>query len=381
MKKIVLLGASGSIGVSTLRVIDRFPDRLSLVGISVHSNYSVGYKILQEYINCRWLVVSGQQNPKIEQYEGKTVAYGRNFILEMIDCLQPDIVVFALPGGEVFDIFWGILKRKMPIAMANKECLVISAPMITPAVKKVNIIPIDSEQVGLWQILPEELSSVRRVIITCSGGPFWGKSRRELKTVTAEQALKHPRWKMGPKVSLDSATLMNKALEIIETIALFGIDRDKVSTVIHPQSEVHAAVELVDGNLLLNASRTDMQIAIQYALSYPQKWENLDFGLDRFGRSALQWDFLPPDKSVFTSLEAVDIAIEKWDSALTVLNTANDLLGRLFFEGKIGFLDIMDLTVRLLELHKPWQVCCYDDIKEAVIWTQQQLRELIKLEL
>lgn len=370
MKRIVLLGATGSIGASTLDIISRFPDRLELIGISAYVQEQSLTNIVSRFPSCRWAVLLGR-SPSIDRIGKTTFLYGQAALLDALRDYPPDIVVFAMPGGGVMELFFSILKLGLPIAMANKECLVMGLDLLMPAVRR-NILPIDSEQSAIWQILPDRISDVKRVVLTCSGGPFFGKGRDFLRDVSPEMALRHPRWQMGKKVSLDSATLMNKALEMIEARALFGFDIDKISVLIHPQAHSHSMLELIDGSILVQAGITDMRLPIQYALSFPERWENPDLsfaGLD----NGFSWDFYPPDRATFSSLDTAILAMEKGGSALAVFNTANDILGELFLDGKIGFLDIMDINYRLVDRHVPWRVEEVEDIKRAIDWTKAEL--------
>ncbi len=376
MKRIVLLGATGSIGTSTLDIIKRFPDRLELIGVSAYVQEEALKEIVNRFPSCRWAVLFGK-SPSINRVGKTRFFHGQTALLDALRDYPPDIVVFAIPGGGVIELFFSILDMNLPIAMANKECLVMGLDLLMPAVGR-NILPIDSEQSAIWQIIPDRISDVKRVVLTCSGGPFFGKGRDFLRDVTPEMALRHPRWQMGKKVSLDSATLMNKALEMIEARALFGFDIDKISVLVHPQAHSHSMVELIDGSVFIQAGITDMRLPIQYALSFPERWENpeLSFaGLD----NAFSWDFYHPDRDTFSSLDTAILAMKKGGSTLAVFNTANDILGDLFLNGTIGFLDIMDINYRLVDRHSPWPVEGMEDIRRAIDWTEAEIYKEARL--
>ncbi len=372
-KRIAILGASGSIGTSALWVVERFSDRLELVGISVHRNLHSAQEVVRRFPSCEWVVVTGLEGEEMRE-DGVRFLYGRHHLEPLIRDTGIDVVVFALPSGEVVDLFLALVESGVKIAMANKEALVVTCDLIKPAVAK-NVLPIDSEQSALWQLLEGRGDEIKRVILTCSGGPFRGRKREELREVDASSALAHPRWNMGPKVSLDSATLMNKALEVIEAVALFDLDPDQIEVLVHPQAEVHGIVEMVDGSLFLQAGITDMRLPIQYALSWPERWDNdsLLLPMDK----GISWDFQPVDHETFTSLKTGRLALEKGGSALVVFNTANDLLGKMFLDGEIGFLDILDLTQRLVEEHHPWRIEGLEDIKKAKTWVEERLSTLL----
>ncbi len=372
-KRIAILGASGSIGTSALWVVEKFSDRLELVGVSVHRNLHCAQEIVRRFPSCEWVVVTGLEGKEAIR-DGVRFLYGRQWVGTLIRETGVDTVVFGLPSGEVVDLFLDLVESGVKIAMANKEALVVTCDLIRPAVAK-NVLPIDSEQSALWQLLEGKLDRVKRVILTCSGGPFRGKKREELRDVDASSALSHPRWNMGPKVSLDSATLMNKALEVIEAVALFDLDPTQIEVLVHPQAEVHGIVEMVDGALFLQAGITDMRLPIQYALSWPERWDNdaLSFPI----HERIVWDFHPVDHETFTSLKTGRLALEKGGSTLVVFNTANDLLGRMFLEGDVSFLDIMDITHRLVEEHEPWQITSLEDIERARRWAEERLSTLL----
>ncbi len=370
--RIAVLGASGSIGRSTLDIIRAFPDKLELVGISVHTNVEQVQQIIDEFNGVSHICFTGISSERVK-FRKKNLYFGQESLMPMIIESKADLVVFAIPGGSLIDLFLDLLDLKIEVAMANKEILVMSHDLIRPGIAR-GIRPIDSEQSALWQILPSDLAEVNKVILTCSGGPFLGRKREQLVNVRPEEAIKHPRWQMGPKVSLDSATLMNKALEVIESSALFGIDGAQISVLVHPQAVVHAMVEYKDGSVVSQIFPTDMRFPIQYALSYPERW---DAPWDKLNFSTQKMEFFYPDEKTFTSLRTARLALEKGGSTLVVFNTANDLLGKRFFEGKINFLDIMDLTYRVVDLHEPWPVQSREDIKRAVSWTEEALNGLL----
>ncbi len=371
--RIVILGASGSIGQSTLDVIRAFPDRLELVGVSVHTNVDAAQTIVREFPSCERVGITGIEKQEGLSILGVRVYWGKESLVEMVNESRADVVVFAMPGGGVVDVLLDLLDLGVEVAMANKEALVMAHDLVRPGIER-GIRPIDSEQSGLWQVIPKDPEELEEVILTCSGGPFLGRKREDLRGVSPQEAIKHPRWDMGPKVSLDSATLMNKALEMIETSALFGIGEEKISVLVHPQALVHAMIRFKDGSILSQVGPTDMRFPIQYALSYPERWDCPRDGLNLEG---VKMEFFLPDEETFTSLQTARLAMRKGGSALVVFNVANDLLGENFFAGKIGFLDIMDISRQLIEEHEPWSISSREDIERAVQWTRETLYGLL----
>ena len=367
--KLAILGASGSIGRSTLDVIRAFPSKLELVGVSVHTNIEFVQRMVKEFSSLSYVCFTGLLDSNHVNIPNVNLYFGKNSLVQMVLDSGAEMVIFAIPGGGVVDVFLDLFDLDIKIAMANKEVMVMAHDLIRPGIEK-GIRPIDSEQSALWQILPKGLKEVEKVILTCSGGPFWMRKRDELRNVRPEQAIRHPKWSMGPKVSLDSATLMNKALEIIETSALFGIDETNISVLIHPQALTHAMVKFKDGSILSQIGPTDMRLPIQYAISYPERWASSINELD-FCNTIME--FFTPDEETFTSLQIARMALRKGGSTLVVFNTSNDLLGEKFFAGEIGFLDIMDVSRQLVELHNPWEISSREDIKRAIHWTMEAL--------
>jgi len=370
VKRVGIIGASGSIGNTTLRILKSFPDKLSLVFATVHNNVEAGTAICQEFDSLEGLVITSER--RIEDSLNCKCYYGHKGLLDMLNEIDVDIVVFASPGSFLLDVFLFMLDKGITIASANKEVFTSAGALIGPFIKKGLIIPIDSEQNAIFQCLQTgEKRDVNRLILTCSGGPFLGKRRGQLKEVGIEQALAHPRWNMGRKVSLDSATLMNKALELIEASVLFEMPHKKIDVLVHPQAFVHSMVEFSDGNIIMQSGKTDMAIPIQYALSFPERWENPTNLLDKFPEKV---EFFPVDEETFTSISTARLALDKAGSALVVFDYANEQLGKAFLEGKIGFLDIIDGVRQLVVEHVPVGINSLEDIESAKKWVDERLR-------
>ncbi len=369
-KRIAILGASGSIGRSAIDVILSAKDRFELKLISVHTNVEFAEKVLVKFPECRNVVVTGKVTSRL--HDDKFI-FGTESLLDLLHKYSIDVVLFAIPSGKVVSLFLEILNMGFCVAMANKECLVMAKDIISPAIEK-NVIPVDSEQVALWQLLPQQKDLVDRIFLPCSGGPFFGKRRDELKGVSLQEAISHPRWNMGRKVSLDSATLMNKALEMIETVSLFGIDISKIEVVVHPQAILHGGVYLIDGSVFFHAGIPDMRIPIQYALSYPDRIAICDSALKLNIMDIGRLEFFQVDNDTFPSIRLAYKVMDMGGSAVVVFNMANDILGEMFLEGKIGFLDIVDTIERIIEEHKPWEITDIVAIEEAMKWTQNWIK-------
>ena len=292
MKNLIILGSTGSIGVNTLDVVRRHPDKLGVAALCAGSNVKL---ILEQIAEFRPKCVaicdhSASQTVK-SLFPEVTVFSGENAAEQLVLEVQADLVVAAISGMAGLRPVMAAVDRRMQIALANKESLVAAGEILLRKARDagVTLLPVDSEHSAIWQAMHGwPRAAVRRLILTASGGPFFGRSRSELCGVNSAEALNHPTWKMGGKISIDSATLMNKGLEVIEAHHLFSIDYDQIDVLVHPQSIVHSIVEYVDGSQLAQLSKPDMRIPIQIALAYPERWEAEYVDNDYNG---LQWSF------------------------------------------------------------------------------------------
>ncbi len=347
MKKIIILGATGSIGRNCLEVIRANPRRFKLVGISANRNIGRCEKIL------------GQFRPKIAAISHpasfmrlKKAAHGRTSILageegilEMIESLEADTIVSAIAGSAGLLPTLASIKKGVRIAIANKEPMVMAGRLITAAAKKsgASLLPIDSEHSAVFQCLNGEPEKrLKKIILTASGGPFLNTAYKKLEKVTPAMALKHPRWKMGAKITIDSATLMNKGLEVIEARWLFGVPPEKIQVLVHPQSIVHSMVEFEDTSVMAQMGMPDMKVPIAYALSYPDRLPAPCGSLDLLKEKKLE--FFPPDTKRFPCLSLAYEALAKGGTMPAVLNAANEAAVEAFLEGRAGFLDIPKLV-------------------------------------
>jgi len=368
--RIALLGSTGSIGQQTLDVARRHPDKISVVGLAAGEN--VGR--LQQQI--------AEFKPRFVSCLGKNLVCGDSVCLpleQMATHPDVDIVVVAVPGGAGLAPALSAARAGKIIALANKECLVAAGEILLAEAKShgAQIRPVDSEHSSIWQCLVGEPDKPQRLILTASGGPLREYPAERLATVTLEQALAHPSWKMGRKVTIDSATLMNKGLEVIEAHRLYGIDYDQIEVVIHPQSIVHSMVEFADGAVKAQLSPPDMRLPIQYAMSYPERWDNADLPRADFVKIG-RLDFSAPDFELFPCLKLAIDAGKKGGTFPAVLSSADEEAVNQFLDRKIRFGDIAKLVAQALDEHIPAAEVTLDNIAAAESWARQRVTDLVR---
>jgi 1-deoxy-D-xylulose-5-phosphate reductoisomerase len=281
------------------------------------------------------------------------VLTGRDGLLRMVQDESTDRVLDAIVGAAGLEGAWAALEAGKTVALANKETLVVAGPLVMDLARRrgARLLPVDSEHSAIFQALRAgDRREVKRVILTSSGGPFRGRTRRELMDVTPEMALKHPTWSMGPKITIDSATLMNKALEVIEARWLFDLEPDQIEVVVHPESTIHSMVEFVDGSVVAQLSPPDMRLPIQYALTYPDRHPCPGPRLDLTRPSALHFE--PPDRETFPALDLADEVMRRGGTSGAALNAANEAAVGRFLGGEIGFLDIARACRAALDHHE-----------------------------
>lgn len=356
IKRISLWGATGSIGRQTLDVIGRLPF-VRITAMTAHRRIDELFGAAAVH-RPRVVAVTGlERDPDWEKRFhriGTAVRWGKEGLLELAGSEETDMAVNGLVGRSGLEPTWIALHRGTRVALANKEVLVMAGESIMKAARDhgASVIPVDSEHSAVFQCLQgEDRSRVRRIILTASGGPFFGRKAGTLASVTAEEALAHPSWKMGKKVTIDSATLMNKGLEIMEARWLFDLPADRIEVAIHPQSIVHSMVEFADGSIKAQMGRPDMRIPIAYALTWPDHapfdFERLDF------RESMRMDFHPPDEETFPALNLARRALARGGTAPAVLNGADEEAVALFLRGEIAFPDICRLIEAALDRHQP----------------------------
>jgi 1-deoxy-D-xylulose-5-phosphate reductoisomerase len=312
--------------------------------------------------------------------DGVTIAgSGRDGLVAVASHPDVDVVLCASSGTEALEAVLAAIEHHKTILLANKEVLVMAGGIVTEAAARhgVAILPVDSEHNAIHQCLHSRArGEVRRLILTASGGPFRGRSASDLTAVSADDALKHPTWRMGRKITIDSATLMNKGLEVIEAHWLFGVSGDQIDVVIHPQSVVHSMVELTDGSIIAQLGVTDMRLPIQYAFSYPDRWAGPLPPLDlaRAGRL----DFEVPDTDAFPCLRLAYRALDAERSLPVVLNAANEIAVALFLDGKLGFTSIAGVIDRTMSAHQPAEVATLGAVRAVDRWAREYAHEIAR---
>jgi 1-deoxy-D-xylulose-5-phosphate reductoisomerase len=312
--------------------------------------------------------------------EGVTIAgSGRDGLVAVASHPDADLVLCASSGTEALEAVLAAIEQRKTIALANKEVLVMAGGIVTEAAARngVTILPVDSEHNAIHQCLHGRApAEVRRLILTASGGPFRGRPASDLRGVSAADALKHPTWRMGRKITIDSATLMNKGLEVIEAHWLFGVGGGQIDVLIHPQSVVHSMVELTDGSIIAQMGITDMRLPIQYAFSYPDRWAGPLPALDLARAGPL--DFAAPDTDAFPCLRLAYRALDAERSLPVVLNAANEIAVALFLDGKLGFTSIADVIARTMEAHRPAEVGTLAAVRGADQHARECAREIAR---
>ena len=381
MKNVVILGASGSIGRNALAAIDNLNKntdyRFNIKALASNSNWQVTLKQIKQFkppvvIMSDYTAYTRLRESLPSSYRTR-ILYGNNEIKKSVCAPDVDIVISAISGAEgLYPTLWAIQRHKT-VALANKESLVMAGELLKSLKGFRKVIPVDSEHSGLFQILHNQQlpdNQVKRIILTASGGPFYKLSASQLTKVTPAQALKHPTYKMGPKITVDSATLMNKALEIIEAHHLFNLPADKISVVIHPQSIIHAMVEFTDGSIIAQMNQPDMKLPIQYALTYPERMPSPVKPLE-FSQAHT---FFKPDTRRFPALLLGYEAIRRGGTTGAVLNAANEETVKLFLQKKVAFTDITKLVSRVVKIHRPLKTTL-DNIAQADQGAREQIRK------
>ncbi len=370
VNRLAILGATGSIGQQTLQVVRQFPDRFPVVALAAGGNLSLLQKQISEF----------QPKYYYHLFKSKVTAGRAQFISleEMAASPDVDTVVVATSGKASLMATLAAAKAGKRIAIANKEPLVMAGEIITREVKKhrAKLFPVDSEHSAIWQCLQGEKNKPKYIILTASGGPFRNYTARQLKAVTPEQALRHPSWKMGKKVTIDSATLMNKGLEVIEAHWLFGVPFENIKIVIHPQSIIHSMVEFADGSVKAQLSSPDMRLPIQYALTYPERSANDELPQVDWNKME-KLTFESPDFKSFPCLKLAIDAGKAGGTLPAVLCAADEAAVELFLKGQIGFTDIAKIVGETLEKHRSTARPGIPEILAADNWARNYVNTTI----
>ncbi|MCY6483938.1 1-deoxy-D-xylulose-5-phosphate reductoisomerase [Clostridium aestuarii] len=349
MKNISILGATGSVGTQTLDVLKKEREKFKLIAISGNKNYEKLIAIIEDF-NPKYVAVSDKSTYKkvkaycVEQNKKSEVLEGMKGLIQISTLNEVDIVVTSIVGMIGLIPTLEAIKAGKDIALANKETLVTGGQLVMSEAKKnnVNILPVDSEHSAIFQCLQgNDINSIDKILLTASGGPFRGKKKEDLFNIKPEEAIKHPNWNMGRKISIDSSTLINKGLEVIEAHWLFNIDYKNIQVLIHPESVIHSMVEYKDGSVIAQLSAADMRLPIQYALNYPSRENNLIEKLDFYKIKSLT--FKKPDFVTFRGLNLAYEAGKQGGIMPTILNAANELAVELFLQEKISYLKIIDI--------------------------------------
>ena len=376
-RRVVILGSTGSIGRNCLDVIAALPDRLEVVGLSAHSN---GEMLLEQAGRCRprWVSLTDPNAANcldLGPLRGRCeVLSGEAGIAAMVSDPDVDVVVTAIVGAAGLAGTWAALEAGKTVAVANKETLVMAGPLVMDLARRrgARLLPVDSEHSAIFQAMQAgRPAEVERVVLTASGGPFRGQTAPQLAEVSARDALRHPTWRMGPKITVDSATLMNKALEVIEARWLFGLSPDQIEVIIHPESVIHSFVEFTDGSVLAQLSPPDMRLPIQYALTYPERVRGPARRLS--WRDLTSWHFETPDRDTFPALQLGYEVARRGGTCGAVLNAANEAAVGRFLAGDLPFLDIARVCGDVLGQHPYSPRPALAELHAADRWARQEV--------
>ena len=381
MKRLAILGSTGSIGCSALAVVDAHPDKLQVVSLAAGDNDGRLAEQIEKYRPDAVAMATGGAVDRLRASGVRLpiVGTGTAGLVAVATHPDVDIVLCASSGTAGLEAVLAAIEAGKTIALANKEVLVMAGALVTEEARRhgVSILPVDSEHNAIHQCLHgRQTREIRRLILTASGGPFRDYGRDALERVTPEAALRHPTWQMGRKITIDSATLMNKGLEVIEAHWLFGVSADQIDVVIHPQSVVHSMVELTDGSIIAQLGVTDMRLPIQYACSYPDRWSAALPSLDlaRCGRL----DFLEPARDRFPALGLAYRALRAGGSVPVVLNAANEVAVETFLDGKLGFMAIPRVIEKTMDAHEAVEVDTLRVVRGVDSWARAHAAEVAR---
>ena len=383
MKKISILGSTGSIGTQALDVIAHNQDKFKVTALSCAKSLPLLCRQIEEF-SPEAVAVKDETDAKelADKYKDLEVFWGAEGLKTIASMESCDMVLNSLMGMKGLEPTMAAIESGRDIAFANKETLVAGGQLVMDAVKKhgVAMLPVDSEHSAIFQSLQgNQDNEIRRILLTASGGPFRGYSLEQLEQVSLEQALNHPNWSMGSKITIDSATMMNKGLEVIEARWLFDVPLEKIQVVVHPQSILHSAVEYMDSSVIGQMGNPDMRIPIAYAFSYPERMDLSDVTqpLDLFSLKE-GMSFYPADRSVFKTIDLAYEACREGGSCPVVLNGANEVLVDLFLHGKIRFIDIQNFLIQMMEAHQTKRNLDLETILEEDMRGREDVRKLVE---
>lgn len=383
MKKISILGSTGSIGTQALDVIAHNQDKFKVTALSCAKSLPLLCRQIEEF-SPEAVAVRDEADAKelADKYKKLEIFWGAEGLKTIASMESCDMVLNSLMGMKGLEPTMAAIESGKDIAFANKETLVAGGQLVMDAVKKhgVAMLPVDSEHSAIFQSLQgNQDNEIRRILLTASGGPFRGYSLEQLEQVSLEQALNHPNWSMGSKITIDSATMMNKGLEVIEARWLFDVPLEKIQVVVHPQSILHSAVEYMDSSVIGQMGNPDMRIPIAYAFSYPERMDLSDVTqpLDLFSLKE-GMSFYPADRSVFKTIDLAYEACREGGSCPVVLNGANEVLVDLFLHGKIRFIDIQNFLIQMMEAHQTKRNLDLETILEEDMRGREDVRKLVE---
>ena len=383
MKFISILGSTGSIGTQTLDVVREHADKIKVCAISGNNNIELLLKQIIEFTPELCCVMDDSNALKLKEllppHIKTEIVSGMEGLIAIAEYEKSEIIVTAVSGMIGLKPTVAAIKKGKSIALANKETLVTGGSYIINLSKKHNakILPVDSEHSAIFQcLMANENKAVNKILLTASGGPFRGKNEEFLKTVTVEDALKHPSWSMGKKITIDSATLMNKGLEVIEAKFLFDIEPEQIEVIVHPQSIIHSGVEFIDHSTIAQLGLPDMRIPIQFALFYPRRMRNNYKSLSLTDIGTLTFE--KPDLSTFKCLSLAFEALRAGGTMPAVLNASNEACVRLFLDKRISFLDIGNINEKVMLRHNPVKIDSIETILEAEEFAKQMVINLTK---
>ena len=381
MKYISILGSTGSIGTQTLEVVREHADRLKVCAITGNNNIRLLKEQILEFEPELCSVMSEEKASELRKMlpaDCRTeITSGMEGLVQAAEFGKSEIIVTAISGMIGLKPTVAAIKKHKKIALANKETLVTGGSYIMELAEKYNapILPVDSEHSAIFQcLMANDYKAVNKILLTASGGPFRGRDTEYLKNVTVEDALKHPNWSMGKKITIDSATLMNKGLEVIEAKFLFDIEPEQIEVLVHPQSIIHSGVEFVDHSTIAQLGLPDMRVPIQFALFYPERTDNSYKSLSLTDIGTLTFE--KPDMEVFKCLRLAFDALKAGGTMPAVLNASNEVCVDLFLNKKISFLDIGNINEQVMLKHSPVKIDSIETISEAEEWTKRIIKDM-----
>ena len=375
MKHISILGSTGSIGVTTLKVVENLNDKIKIKYLSAFKNADLLIEQMKKFKPKSVAIVDHIAYEKVKSFflsDSVEILKGRKGLLNLASRDDIDLMLNGLVGASGMEPTLNAIKAGVNVALSNKESLVMAGEIINIEMKKTGakLFPVDSEHSAIWQcMLGEDIEDIENLVITASGGPFRERSIKSFKDITKKEALNHPNWEMGEKITIDSATMMNKGFEVIEAFWLFGFSPSDIKVVVHPQSIIHSMIEFKDGAIKAQLGVPDMKVPIQYALTYPRHlkapWERLDFF------SCGKLTFLEPDLEKFPCISLAFKSLEKLGTMPAALNLANDYAVLRFLKNQIGFLDIHKINKTVMETHGWIEHPNLDDLRKLDIWVRK----------